>query len=33
VRIAANELSSGMYLYTLLADGKEVGTRRMIITE
>jgi hypothetical protein len=33
VRIAANELSSGMYLYTLLADGKEIGTRRMIITE
>jgi hypothetical protein len=33
VRISANELSSGMYLYTLLADGKEIGTRRMIITE
>ena len=33
VAIAAGELSSGMYLYTLLADGKEVGTRRMIITE
>jgi hypothetical protein len=33
VRIAAGELSSGMYLYTLLADGKEIGTRRMIITE
>jgi Chaperone of endosialidase len=33
VRISANELSTGMYLYTLLADGKEIGTRRMIITE
>ncbi len=33
VAIAAGELSSGMYLYTLLADGKEIGTRRMIITE
>jgi hypothetical protein len=33
VRIAAGELSAGMYLYTLLADGKEIGTRRMIITE
>ncbi len=33
VAISAGELSSGMYLYTLLADGKEVGTRRMIITE
>lgn len=33
VRIAAGELGSGMYLYTLLADGKEVGTYRMIITE
>jgi Chaperone of endosialidase len=33
VRLQANELSSGMYLYTLLADGKEIGTRRMIITE
>jgi hypothetical protein len=33
VRIAAHELSAGMYLYTLIADGQEVGTRRMIITD
>lgn len=33
VKLAARELSSGMYLYTLLADGQEVDTRRMIITE
>jgi hypothetical protein len=33
IRIAANELSAGMYLYTLIADGQEVGTRRMIITD
>ena len=33
VKLAARELNSGMYLYTLLADGQEVGTRRMIITD
>jgi hypothetical protein len=27
------ELRSGMYLYTLIADGKEVATRRMILTQ
>jgi hypothetical protein len=27
------ELNPGMYLYTLIADGKEVDTKRMILTE
>ena len=33
VKLAAGDLNSGMYLYTLLADGQEIGTRRMIITD
>jgi hypothetical protein len=31
--ISGSEFSAGMYLYTLLADGKEVDTKRMILTE
>jgi hypothetical protein len=31
--INGNELNPGMYLYTLIADGKEVDTKRMILTE
>ena len=31
--IQGSELMAGMYLYTLIADGKEVGTKRMILTE
>ena len=30
--IQGSELSAGMYLYTLIADGKEVDTKRMILT-
>ncbi len=30
--IKGSELSAGLYLYTLIADGKEVGTKRMILT-
>jgi len=26
-------VAAGMYVYTLLADGKEVDTKRMILTE
>ena len=33
VTIQANEFKPGMYYYTLLADGKEIDTKRMIITE
>ena len=31
--ISANELSAGMYLYSLIADGKVVDTKRMILTQ
>lgn len=31
VKITAADLKSGMYLYTLLVDGKEAGTKRMIV--
>lgn len=31
--IRASELNAGMYLYTLLADGREVDTKRMILTK
>lgn len=30
--IEASELTPGMYIYTLVADGKEVGSKRMILT-
>jgi len=33
VKILAHELSSGMYLYTLINDGKVVDTKRMILIE
>jgi trimeric autotransporter adhesin len=33
VRILGNELSAGVYVYALIADGKVVDTRRMILTE
>lgn len=33
VIINASELQPGMYLYTLIADGKEIDTKRMILTE
>lgn len=33
VLIKASELEPGIYLYTLIADGKEVDTKRMILTE
>jgi hypothetical protein len=28
-----SELKAGMYLYTLIADGQEVDTKRMILTK
>ena len=31
--ISGSELSAGMYLYALIADGKEVDTKRMILTK
>lgn len=33
VEINAGELSAGMYLYTLIADGQEIDTKRMILTK
>lgn len=33
VTLNGSELQPGMYLYTLVADGKEVDTKRMILTE
>ncbi len=32
VKISANDLSAGMYLYTLIVDGKIVDTKRLILT-
>jgi hypothetical protein len=29
----ASELRAGMYLYSLIADGQEVDTKRMILTD
>lgn len=33
VKITANELNAGMYIYALIADGKVVATKRMILTQ
>lgn len=33
ILINANEFAPGMYLYTLIVDGKEVDTKKMIITK
>jgi hypothetical protein len=33
VEINAQELSAGMYLYSLIADGKVVDTKRMVLTD
>ena len=33
ITINGRELKAGMYIYTLIADGKEVDTKRMILTD
>ncbi len=33
VVIKASEFRPGMYIYSLIVDGKEIGTKRMILTE
>ena len=33
ILINGSELQAGMYLYTLIVDGKEVDTKKMILTE
>jgi hypothetical protein len=32
VVLSGSDLSAGMYIYTLIADGKEIDTKRMILT-
>ena len=32
VIINGSELTAGMYLYSLIIDGKEIDTKRMILT-
>jgi len=31
--IEASEFTPGMYIYSLIADGKEIDSKRMIVTE
>ncbi len=33
VVVAASELGAGMYIYSLIADGREVASHRMILTD
>ena len=33
IKINAKELPAGMYMYSLIADGKEMDTKRMILTD
>lgn len=33
ITISANELQPGIYLYSILADGKIIGTEQMVITD
>jgi hypothetical protein len=33
VTINGSELRSGMYIYTLIVDGREIDTKRMILTQ
>ncbi|MBI5539876.1 MAG: T9SS type A sorting domain-containing protein, partial [Bacteroidia bacterium] len=33
ITILGNELQPGMYFYSLIVDGKEIDTKRMILTE
>ena len=33
ITINGSELMSGMYIYTLIADDKEIDTERMILTQ
>ena len=32
LEISGSELKPGMYMYTLVSDGKEIDTRKMILT-
>jgi hypothetical protein len=33
IKLNANELKAGMYLYSLIIDGNEIDTKRMILTK
>ena len=33
VTITANEFAAGMYLYSLITDGKIIDTKQMLLTE
>jgi hypothetical protein len=33
ITIKASELKPGMYIYSLVTDGKEIDSKRMILTE
>ncbi len=33
IGIQGSELKAGMYMYSLIIDGKEIDTKRMILTE
>ena len=33
VTIPGNEFPAGMYIYTLIADGKVIDTKRVILTK
>jgi hypothetical protein len=33
ITMSGNSLEPGMYLYALVVDGKEVDTKRMILTK
>lgn len=33
ITIGKNKLPAGMYFYTLLVDGQEISTKKMILTD
>ncbi|MCC6684710.1 MAG: T9SS type A sorting domain-containing protein [Bacteroidia bacterium] len=33
IQLRANELKAGVYFYSLITDGKEVATKKMILTK
>jgi len=33
IEIYGGELKPGMYMYSLISDGKEIDTKKMILTE
>jgi len=33
ITFSGSELAAGMYFYALIVDGKEVDTKRMVLTE